>query len=359
MRNLLSLCLVLQLAKLSYSFAVIPAKATTTTSSTSTIATSTRLSAASKKFNTGEPVSVVQSSSASKFSGAGPIEVNMNAYNIPLEEIVEQWTAELSPATPLQQEGVYLGAKDKKRLLVDTLKVEVARVPGKGLGLELLELAGGRNGVGITVVSGFVDGGMLAASGILEGDSIAKVAVRKTSQKETNGGSATALEEMQEEFDVATECLDFDKTIEAITSLPAAEADDGSEILSLTIKRLRRKPKITVNLQYPPEQDEPDVSFELFSGENLRRALLVRGTKLNDALSRRFDSGGMGDCGAEGTCATCVVSVVRGDDLLNPMGLTEKQILEKNPRWRMACKTIVGYGMREGALTVRVNPKQW
>jgi ferredoxin len=75
--------------------------------------------------------------------------------------------------------------------------------------------------------------------------------------------------------------------------------------------------------------------------------------------AQRFDSGGSGDCGSDGTCATCVVGVAKGMELLSPMGQQEEQILSKKPRWRMACKTVVGYGMVEGNMTLQVNPRQW
>jgi ferredoxin len=114
-----------------------------------------------------------------------------------------------------------------------------------------------------------------------------------------------------------------------------------------------------VKLQYPPESKEPDVFIELFAGENLRRAMLTRGVKLNDALARRFDSGGTGDCGAEGTCATCVVKVTKGMELLSPAKQQEAQILSQKPKWRLACKAVVGYGMSQGDLTIQVNPRQW
>ena len=122
---------------------------------------------------------------------------------------------------------------------------------------------------------------------------------------------------------------------------------------------MRKKPRVSVKLQFPPDFEEPDTTIELFSGENLRRAMLTRGVKLNDALSRRFDSGGTGDCGAEGTCATCAINVIKGMDLLNPIKTQEQQIFEKYPQWRMACKAVVGYGMTEGEMTVQVSPKRW
>ena len=75
--------------------------------------------------------------------------------------------------------------------------------------------------------------------------------------------------------------------------------------------------------------------------------------------AERFDSGGSGDCGSDGTCATCVVGITKGKELLNPMNKQESQILANKPRWRMACKAIVGYGMEDGDLTLQISPRQW
>jgi ferredoxin len=276
---------------------------------------------------------------------ASTVVVDMNVYNLQsLEEIAQQWTANLLPANDLQDAGVYLGAKNSENVFVDTLKVVVKRGSSSGgLGIQLLEIAGGReDGLGITIVSGLVEGGASENSGLMEGDSLSQVSVRA-------GNDEIAA--------VDTECLGYDKTVEAIGSLPPPASEDEQVIL--TVKRLRRKPKVSVTFQYPPDMGEKDIKIELFSGENLRRAMLVRGVKLNDPLARRFDNGGSGDCGAEGTCATCAVSIVRGDDLLSPAGQTESQIFKNNPRWRLACKAIVGYGMKEGEMIVRVNPRQW
>jgi len=291
-------------------------------------------------------------SAAERYTGAGVATVDMNQYNLPLERAAEEWTAELTSQSVFLEEGVYLGARSKKDLFVDTLTFEVKRAGG--LGLELLEIAGGReDGLGITIVSGIVEGGNSDGSGILPGDSISKLALRRRDSSR----DGASLEESEEETSVSTECLGYDATVGAIMDMPILERDD--ETILITVKRLRRKPKIMVKLQYPPSQGEPDATIELFAGENLRRAMLTRGVKLNDALSRRFDSGGIGDCGSEGTCATCVVAVSQGMDLLNPIKTQEKQILEKNPTWRMACKAIVGHGMKEGDMTLRVNPRQW
>jgi ferredoxin len=86
-------------------------------------------------------------------------------------------------------------------------------------------------------------------------------------------------------------------------------------MLVLTSEESARNPNYRQFAVSSDDMNEPDRnSF----GENLRRKhALVRGIKLNDALSRRFDNG-TGDCGAEGTCATGVVSVSKGMDPTNP-----------------------------------------
>lgn len=294
-------------------------------------------------------------SSASTYVGAGNALVDMNDYNIPFERSVEEWAANLKPQSATLADGVFLGAKSSKEIMVDSVTVGFPRRQDSGMGILLEEIAGGReDGLGITIVSGLVEGGAADGSGILPGDSVSKIAIKK--RNKDSGG--VGLSEVDETLSISTECLGYDATVDQILSLPECESDD--EIFLITVKRLRRKPRVTVNLQFPPSQeDQQEITLELFSGENLRRAMLTRGVKMNDAMSRRFDSGGMGDCGAEGTCATCVVNVVEGGDLLNQQSIQESQILKKNPKWRMACKAIVGYGFKEGEMTLRVNPRQW
>lgn len=280
-------------------------------------------------------------------------DVDMNVYNLPIDTSIEQWAANLSPGSIELEAGVFLGAKDSRTYFVDTVQCVLQRTSeNPSLGLELLEIAGGReDGLGITIVTGAVEGGNAENIGFVPGDSIGQMSITVSS------GTATDVSEQVTSF--STECLSYDATVDTILGLPPPPADGSPQIITMKVKRLRRKPKVKLTLQYPPYEKLPDETIELFSGENLRRAMLTRGVKLNDALSRRFDSGGIGDCGAEGTCATCVVSVQKGMDLLSKSSIQEQQMLAKNPKWRMACKAIVGYGMKEGEMTVQVNPRQW
>lgn len=283
----------------------------------------------------------------SYYSAAGAPKVDMDMYNIPLTQSINEWSAVVQAESSMQEEGIFLKAKSKE-LFVDTLQYTIKREGG--LGLLLTEIAGGRDdGVGITIIEEVLEDGNSAGVGIIPGDSLVSLSVTKT----TNDG----MEVNEERIGVSTECLGYDSTIDAITSLPPPTSDD--ETVTVTVKRIRKQPKINITLQYPKYMEEEDVSLELFAGENLRRAMLTRGIKLNDKLAERFDSGGTGDCGSDGTCATCVVGVTRGKELLSPMNKQEEQILSSKPRWRMACKAVVGYGMQEGEMTLQVSPRQW
>jgi hypothetical protein len=50
-----------------------------------------------------------------------------------------------------------------------------------------------------------------------------------------------------------------------------------------------------------------------------------------------------------------MVMVKNGQKLLSPMSTTEEKLMERNPRCRVSCKTVVGYGMQEGDLDLKVN----
>jgi ferredoxin len=288
--------------------------------------------------------------------GAGPASVDLNQYNLPLNQIEDEWTAKFVQKTAEKEQGVFIGAKNERSIFVDAIMVSFPRSKDAGLGIELTELAGGRDdGLGITVVTGLVPGGSADGAGSLPGDSITEVSIVRM-KRQTGGNSL--LEEKQQQWNVRTECFSYDATVDAILSLPSS-VEGYDDFFTLKLKRLRRKPKVTVKLQYPPEQNEPDTTIEMFAGENLRQGMLVRGVKLNDPLAQRFDTKSEGNCGAGGLCRTCSVSILNGGELLNPQRVAESQMLRDTPQWRLACKAIVGFGMKEGEMTVRVNPRQW
>lgn len=288
--------------------------------------------------------------------GTGPPAVDLNQYNLPLSTVEREWTANYVQKSTESRSTVKLQPRNVQGIYVDTVVATFLRKESGGLGIELTELAGGRSdGIGITIINGLVEGGSAEASGLIPGDSIASVALVR--RKQLISGER-GLDEIQNEWSVSTECLGYDETVDAIQTLPPAK-DGFEDTYSVTVRRLRRRPKVAVKLQYPPKQNVPDEIIEMYAGENLRQGMLVRGVKLNDPLAQRFDTKQSGNCGAGGLCRTCSVAVVSGADVLNPQRPAEKQMLSDSPRWRLACKAIVGYGMKEGELTIRVNPRQW
>lgn len=265
--------------------------------------------------------------------------VDPNVYNVDAEKAADLWTVSVSADNRMDRAaGVPFLDSKSKDYMVDDLQVVVSR--DGGMGIELLELAGGRDDdYGLTIVSGV--SGNAEKAGIIAGDSIAGVVVNRISQD-----SSTNVEESREMFDC--ECRNFDATIGLLGSFP-----EEIESLTLNIKRIRRWPKVKVVVQYPPIQcadpNDNEETLELFAGENLKRALQTRGIVFEDRDAAKCDF-----CGSK-----CTVAVDMGMQLLNPMGLTEEKIMKKNPKCRLSCKTIVGYNMQEGELRLRINLNEW
>mmetsp|Transcript_19888 Transcript_19888/g.24550 ORF Transcript_19888/g.24550 Transcript_19888/m.24550 type:complete len:330 (-) Transcript_19888:219-1208(-) len=269
--------------------------------------------------------------------------VDANRYNVDLDTAAELWTVSMQQErSAVRDAGVpYMDSKSKDYFVDDVEDVVVSR--DGGLGLELLELAGGReDGFGITIVTVVGEGSNAEKAGILPGDSIASVSV--ISSTTDSAGNVEQVERT-----AACECMDFDNTIAALTQFPG----DKNPELILGIKRMRRWPKVMVEVAYPPAQcaegaDNKEM-VELFAGENLQRALLNRRIIMEDPNAPKCDF-----CGNK-----CTVSVEKGMNLLNPAGLTEQKIMANNPKCRLSCKTTVGYNMQEGDLKLRINLRVW
>lgn len=274
--------------------------------------------------------------------------VDPNRYNVDLETAADLWTASVQEQRNAEREaGVpYMDSKSKDYFVDDVRQLEVSR--DGGLGLELLELAGGRaDGIGITVVSVVKEGGNAEKAGILPGDAISSVTVL---EEASSMDSSTAMTEETIQRTKNVECRDFDVTIDALANFPGEDA----KFVILDMKRIRRWPKIKVTVEYSPSQCAPGVdnvkTLELFAGENLKRALQTRGIILDDPGNPKCDF-----CGSN----ACTMSVFKGKDLLNPKGMTEEKMMKFNPNCRISCKTVVGYNMQEGELGLRVNLSQW
>lgn len=311
-----------------------------------TLLLATELVSFGQSFSVNPPNSNRGSSSAPALAAARAesdrLSVDANAYNIPLEEAADLWTVSVQESNNADRKaGVPFLDSKSKDYFVDDLSVEVSRAGGLGIGL--LELAGGReDGLGITIVDAVSLGGNAEKAGVLPGDSIASITVYET--------SSSGLEEETKSRVQDCEARDFDNTIDALANFPGEDADK----VYLGVKRIRRWPKVQVQVEYPRSQCaegfDPVKELEFFAGENLKRALQNRGIVLDDPGSPKCDY-----CGSN----ACYVSIFKGKQLLNPMSLTEEKLMERNPNCRLSCKTTVGYNMQEGDLKLKVNLSQW
>ena len=228
----------------------------------------------------------------------------------------------------------------------------VSIVPSPGLGIELAESTFGDDGLEqemvLTVVEGLVEGGAAAqhaAAAEADGDG-ARVMVGDTLIA-VHGAAGVSF---------GVEAASYDQTVEAVGA--ALGSVPPGEPLTLTLGRIVRRGRALVTAVAPDGSESQVVCYE---GENLRLGLRRRGLKLNDATARRYDNkpAGTGDCGGNGLCATCVVSVLQGADCLTPRGPAERTLLQKRFRWRQSCKAYVQCpeGVTDVELKIEVSPR--
>lgn len=162
-----------------------------------------------------------------------------------------------------------------------------------------------------------------------------------------------------EHFKESTTGLDYEETIQVLDQAKQHARSVGGSTISVELNRLVLRQTVQVVLEHP----DGDVSvLDAKAGDNLRLLLMHHnlGKSLYAAKTHRLDQPNLtGDCGGEGICGTCHVSVIQGMDHLNAVGPQESSILRnKPPSWRAACKTVVGADNQEGTtVRVRLNPQ--
>ena len=67
-----------------------------------------------------------QQQQTSYYAAAGPPKVNMDKYNVPLTQAINEWTAVVQAESSMQEAGIFLKVKDKE-LFVDTLQYTIKR----------------------------------------------------------------------------------------------------------------------------------------------------------------------------------------------------------------------------------------
>ena len=254
--------------------------------------------------------------------------------NDALPRVVERWRADANTV----------------ETTIKTFNVTIAPNPGLGIALEEIVLGSGEQELPLVLVEGLVEGGAAAAHA---------EAARAAADGAAAGAWPMAGDTLTEvrgsgmAFDV--ECAPYDGVVGAI-----GEALASGGPVTLTLARVVRRGRATVTSVDAATGEEEQ--FTCYEGENLRLGLLRRGLKVNDLGAQRYDNKpkGSGDCGGNGLCATCVVSVLNGGECLTPRGASESNLLAQRLRWRQSCRAFVTLpaGQTDVEIKISTNPRR-
>jgi len=233
--------------------------------------------------------------------------------------------------------GVY-GVESKDRLFgIENIHTKIRMDRHGSLGLELCQVAhSDMDHRGLVLVSK-VTGLALHDTPIHVGDTIIGVFVGDDFKESTTG-------------------LDYDDTVDVINRAKEF-ALDHQNMISLELNRLVKKAAVNVVVE---NDDGKETEVEGLAGDNLRLLLMHNKVNLYDPKTHRLDQPNVcGDCGGEGICGTCLVSIQEGMEHLNKVGPQESSILMNRPNtWRAACKTVVGAdNEQDTTLRIRVHPQ--
>ncbi|ESQ48309.1 hypothetical protein EUTSA_v10021523mg [Eutrema salsugineum] len=139
------------------------------------------------------------------------------------------------------------------------------------------------------------------------------------------------------------------KTIRAISTAPASQPSVADEPVD-------EPPAVDfafVHSVLLPD-GTPDVHWRrACGGQKLRDIMLDSNIELYGPYSKPLSN-----CAGVGTCATCMVEIVNGKELLNPRTDIEKEKLKRKPKnWRLACQTKVGNPDSTGLVVIQQLPE--
>ena len=249
------------------------------------------------------------------------------------------------------------GFLEPKTMLDVTTPTDVVRsinvtIPfADGLGLELTEMSG----------EGFADGGLARIGALVVVTGIVEGGGASASEADVTIGDTIVGVEAAGFSYRSVEAVGYDELVGVLRgAMDKARQVDGAASLDLTLKRLRPRGKARVTAI---KTNGEELSYTAYEGENLRMGLIRNGGGreiVNDLTARRYDNKprGTGDCGGNGLCATCVVSVLNGKEYLSPMRTGEKQLLRNVARWRQSCKASLKLADGEEAeIKIQLSPR--
>jgi ferredoxin len=196
------------------------------------------------------------------------------------------------------------------------------------LGLELSEVARGRDGRGLVLVS-HVGGNAAEHTSIQVGDSIVGVSCEAANFRTSVTGQ------------------DYEVTIDAIVAAKTNAQLMSCDSITLQLNRLVRRAKVQVIVE--GNQYKKPIALEGFAGDNLR-LLLVR-DKLVD-----FKVYQGSNCGGGGSCGTCKIQVLEGQDFLDNLMSKSDDGEGNSPdtSLRKACQTVIGANNQQSTLRLRL-----
>lgn len=159
------------------------------------------------------------------------------------------------------------------------------------------------------------------------------------------------------DFKESTTGMDYDDTVDVIDRAKQVALEQHG-MISLELNRLVKKAQVKVVVENDIGGKETQV--DALAGDNLRLLLMHKDVNLYDPKMHRMDQPTVcGNCGGEGICGTCLVSIQEGMEHLNKVGPQESSILMNRPAsWRAACKTVVGADNQEDTtLRIRLHPQ--
>lgn len=195
---------------------------------------------------------------------------------------------------------------------VETIKAELPVNPS--LGLELTEVAHSTTqpDLGLVLVSR-VSGNAAKYTSIQEGDTIVGISC--------------------EGFKQSTAGFDYDTTMDAMVQAKTLTLEQKRSAISLQVNRLVPRAPVQVILENSGSKQS---ILEGLAGDNLRSLLMKK--KIDFTVN---------DCGGQGSCGTCLVSILEGEESLDFLDASSG-----SSKCRKACQTIVGANNRQS--TVRL-----
>lgn len=224
-----------------------------------------------------------------------------------------------------------------RNTFIKTKEIEVSR--DGGIGLQLIEVENNAiDNSGLVLVEGIVSGSNADKTGeFLVGDALMSIIT-------PDGKNIPLLG------------CNYDKVMDTLGNLQEYNT------IKFTVQRIQKRGEVTLEVVGP--QGEAVGEYTILSGysTNLRNVLDAANLRIYDQRTSRFDSPyETGNCGGEGTCGTCMVAVLEGQELTNGRVAVEDGALKKQvcpPNYRWSCRMQVGSRPEtNGKLKVKLRPQ--